>query len=347
MNWKLFSKVRRSPTVQRFRFRPNLVGLEDRTLLSVVSFAIDPTQSTLTLSATFQTPLGNTTLQQQGPGSLSTSYEGQLTADVEVDPVNGNTITFMQDPNQNDSFADISGSWAPLPGGGAGNAPANYGGQGSISFVSAQTALRNLTAYMDSGGNPMGMYANGDGSFGFSSTQNLIISGGGADYRYSAGIFGSGGGNLDLTNQTAQNQGADAYFLPDDADGIYIMVTPVHVEYTRTFSTPVGDVTAHLVIDGSLTSYGPEPSMVARGGSVHAASLALGNATQPHGIASSSAVGLVNLPAANLSALNTQSQNVSTDNTSTTALGAVHTAGHIAAIDTLGVELFGNDGWTL
>src|SRR5262245_56431606 len=47
MTWQFFSKRRPprvTPAAQRFRYRPKLDGLEERTLLTVHFFTVDPTQ---------------------------------------------------------------------------------------------------------------------------------------------------------------------------------------------------------------------------------------------------------------------------------------------------------------
>ena len=74
------------------RYRPHLHVLEDRTLLSPTAFTVDPSQSSLTLSGSLNTPFGMATLMEQGPGSLTTTYGGTITADFDL---SANTISFL------------------------------------------------------------------------------------------------------------------------------------------------------------------------------------------------------------------------------------------------------------
>src|SRR3954452_2482132 len=82
-------------------------------------FTIDPLSSSLSLSGT----VAGFALTQQGPGSLTTTYSGSINADFD-----SSTIQF----NSAAAAAAINGNWQPLPGGGSGSAPANYGGQASL-----------------------------------------------------------------------------------------------------------------------------------------------------------------------------------------------------------------------
>jgi hypothetical protein len=261
MNWRLFAKTRRLQS-SRQQFRPVLHRLEDRTVPTAYSFALDPTQSALTLSATIMTPLGNGTLQEQAPGSLTTSYEGNITADVDL---GGQTITFLQDPNGNDSYADINGNWEPGRGGTPGTSDlADYGGQGMISIASAKVAVRDITAAMTS--DPTAL--NSDGTF--ASNQTMVITGGSADYSYHIPIFGDGGGNFDLTGQSSQQDPSTAAGTLVISGTVYTLVLPVNVTITRTFHSPIGDLTAVLNVQGALVG-SVDTGMVASGHSHFAA----------------------------------------------------------------------------
>ncbi len=94
-------------------------------------FTIDPARSSLSLSGSV---LG-ITFSPQGPGSLITSYGGtiQLTQTPGTIQFTGGSLIAAQ----------TSGSWQPLAGGGAGSAPADYGGVAS-SFVTANVAMRSI-----------------------------------------------------------------------------------------------------------------------------------------------------------------------------------------------------------
>src|SRR5687768_9790957 len=75
--------------------------LEPRTLLAAVSFAVDPALSRITISG----DAAGLPVQQQGPGSLSTTYRGTLHADV--------TSSFIHFPGGSSVAADNSGNWRP------------------------------------------------------------------------------------------------------------------------------------------------------------------------------------------------------------------------------------------
>src|SRR2546422_11454426 len=82
-------------------------------------FTIDTNQSSLTLSGSFQ----GTSFVQQGPGSLTTKYEGTIQV-----AQSANSIQFT---GESVITAQNSGSWQPLTNGAAGSAPANYGATAS------------------------------------------------------------------------------------------------------------------------------------------------------------------------------------------------------------------------
>jgi hypothetical protein len=131
-------------------------------------FTIDPTRSSLTLSGSI---LGGT-VTQQGPGSLTTSYSG--------------TIQF---PGQSLITAQTNGIWQPLAGGGAGSAPADYGGTATITLATADAAFRSIL--LDVTSPPIavvsGQFNPGSLTFLFPSNATSAI-----DYRYSGTFSGSG-----------------------------------------------------------------------------------------------------------------------------------------------------------
>src|SRR5262245_40538661 len=77
----------------------------------VATFQVDPTVSSLTVSGT---ALGAPILTQ-GPGSLTTTYQGPLLVQL-----GSNTISFI---GGSAVTANNSGNWQPLPGGAPGSAP--------------------------------------------------------------------------------------------------------------------------------------------------------------------------------------------------------------------------------
>src|ERR1051325_141036 len=76
-----------------------------------VQFAIDRTQSSLTVSGTFS----SFAIQPQSPGSLVTSYTGTIEADV-----SSSTIAFV---GGSVVAALTNGNWEPAAGGASGTAP--------------------------------------------------------------------------------------------------------------------------------------------------------------------------------------------------------------------------------
>ncbi len=101
--------------------------------LPAAVFTIDPSQSQITLSGTFD----GYTFSPQAAGSLTTSYEGNLNA-----AVSGSTIQFT---GSSTVTAMVNGTWQPESGGAVGSAPADYGGEITVLFfVGGYGAARNL-----------------------------------------------------------------------------------------------------------------------------------------------------------------------------------------------------------
>jgi hypothetical protein len=87
-----------------------------------VTFTIDPTRSSITLSGDLaNSDLGTFVFAAQGIGSLTTSYTGSILADLS--PPN------IQFPGGSVIQAKTNGTWKPAGGGGSGSAPGDYGGQ--------------------------------------------------------------------------------------------------------------------------------------------------------------------------------------------------------------------------
>ena len=96
-------------------------------------FTIDTNQSTITLSGSV---LGYA-FMAQGPGSLTTSYQGTVQTALA-----GGTIQFT---GQSLIQAQTNGSWQPKADGSAGSQPANYGAMANAGGLAAVTAaLRNV-----------------------------------------------------------------------------------------------------------------------------------------------------------------------------------------------------------
>ena len=113
--------------------------------VSAEAFALDESQSLISLSGS----LIGYPISEQGSGSLTTHYTGTINVDA--------TPTNIQFTGNSLLDARTNGVWEPLPGGGQGTAPADYGAQASSSFppLTAKAALRNLLLDVVSGTLPL------------------------------------------------------------------------------------------------------------------------------------------------------------------------------------------------
>jgi hypothetical protein len=242
---QLFSKARTTtqnrPHVKRFQ--PRLDALEDRTLLTMITFNIDPSNSSLTLSADFDAGfLGRGHLDPQAPNSLTTSYEGTLTTDLDV---NGQTIKFLDDGHN--AVADDSGNWVPHP-----RYPANYGGMGSISGAMAEMAFRGIVLSVTSGTLAI------DNTGNFPSTQLFTYTSGHDDCKFT--FFGRHGHTtFDLTNMNGTNGAAAGNLQVTDTQ--YELTVPVDFTASKTFNISGFNIAVKLELYGSITATAPLTSV--------------------------------------------------------------------------------------
>jgi hypothetical protein len=162
-----------------------------------VTFVVDPAESSLSLTADWTLPLvGTVTVQEQAPGSLTTSYGGTIKADV--------TSTSIEFTGGSSIVASNSGIWQPGLGGGVGSAPANYGGQGTVSLATALVAMRDIVSDALSGSiSIIGTNFSANSIvFGFDTNANSVL-----DYSYNLGIGGSGSGSYPLTGLSTNDIG--------------------------------------------------------------------------------------------------------------------------------------------
>lgn len=215
-------------------FRPQMDYLEDRTVPALVFFTIDESISVLTLSGS----VGGQAIQQQGNGSLATTFGGYLNTDIDT---GSGAITYL------DSYvyANNSGNWAPNVGGGGGSAPANYGGRVSL-LGTANAAVRDAVvgAYTDGA---LPLTALGDGAYSHPSWQTLYTQSGSADYNHP--ILGSG--RASIANQFAGNQAEDSYVF-DFGDTTYYLAAAIGLEIRQSIS----GIEAVLNISGWIYGYG-------------------------------------------------------------------------------------------
>jgi hypothetical protein len=97
-------------------------------------FIINTNLSSLTVSGSVM----GSAFTPQGTGSLTTKYRGTIQATQ--------TASTIQFTGSSSITALTNGSWAPLPGGTNGTAPANYGGSASLvgGLVTVKAALRSM-----------------------------------------------------------------------------------------------------------------------------------------------------------------------------------------------------------
>jgi hypothetical protein len=101
-------------------------------------FTVDNTQSQISLSG----KVAGYTLATQGAGSLTTTYSGNINADVA-----GSTIQFT---GSSSIVAKTNGVWQPAVGGGGGSALADYGGKVNVSILTGYGAARNVVLDLNS-----------------------------------------------------------------------------------------------------------------------------------------------------------------------------------------------------
>ena len=141
-----------------------------------VQFTIDPAKSQISLGGTV---LGNP-LQEQGPGSLSSTFSGTILANV--------STTGIQFTGGSALAALTNGVWKPGLGGASGSAPADYGGKASTLLGTLTGALRNLLLDVTSGVLPIS-----SGQFDASALVFAFPTNSSATFDYDAGLLGAKG----------------------------------------------------------------------------------------------------------------------------------------------------------
>lgn len=103
----------------------------------LLSFVVDPDRTVVTLSG----QAAGAALQAQGPGGLTTRFQGTVVVDVGA--------TEVQFPGGSRVIPEEVNSWEPGPDGANGSAPASYGGKATIGsgffVVNAIAATRRLS----------------------------------------------------------------------------------------------------------------------------------------------------------------------------------------------------------
>jgi hypothetical protein len=206
------------------------------------TFTIDPAQTSLVLSGNVS---GNP-LNPQGPGSLSNRLTGTLILDLTPSTIQFSGGSLIDAPT--------NGTWQPLPGGGAGSAPADYAGTVSLFLVTGQAAIRNILLDVTS---PALSLTNG----GFDSSslvfQFLTNSGASVDYRVTGIASTSGTKVLDGLSTNGVTTGASL----TNSGSILTLVLPV--DAMRVF-TLISTNDTTLRLRGQLIATAPagEPPLV-------------------------------------------------------------------------------------
>ena len=218
-----------------------------------VTFTVDPA-SFLDLQITVSGfPLG-----EQGPGSLSTTYFGTVTVDVDHVETPGE-IEFVGSALQ----AANSGDWLPEPGGGPapGNlgqaAPANYTGvfQATTALVvgDAYAAIRDIAVDVTTPGGPLAV----TGGTSFASSQTFTLTVGWADFNYLGGLADPDGdaSRSSLAGNQAMN-GAAAGGTYARSGSTVTLTVPIDIDIPIMFDFGSGtaNISGTAVATGDVTT---------------------------------------------------------------------------------------------
>jgi hypothetical protein len=201
------------------------------------TFQVDPAASSLTVSGT----AAGQPVQQQGPGSLTTTYTGPLL--VQLSP---GSISF---PGGSAVTANNSGNWQPLPGGEPGAAPANYGARVVILFQNNLAAVRD--AVFD-GTTPAPFILTGSGNNReFSSDIDFTSTSGQIDYNSPL----AGNGTDTIVGSTATNQAGTPASLLVSAGTAGFANAALQIPVSFTIPFDLGTFgSATFDFDGSITA---------------------------------------------------------------------------------------------
>ncbi|MCC7086121.1 MAG: PEP-CTERM sorting domain-containing protein [Pirellulales bacterium] len=184
--------------------------------------------------------VANLPIAGQGAGGtgLSTTYTGTISANRTT-----TGITFLNtvlDPTTVD--ADVSGTWKPGVGGGAGSAPGDYGGK--INLGTTNFAIRDLVGTFLSSEIPVS-----SGGFDLSSILFSFIGNSAFDYSYDIFLVGSGSGRQSLVGSDFTS-GLTGSGTISAANFVEKLTIPVNV------TIPFEDLNGIAALDGQLTLTG-------------------------------------------------------------------------------------------
>ena len=203
-------------------------------------FTIDNSQTVIAVSGV----IAGFPFSQQGSGSLTTSYSGNINADL-----SGSTVQFT---GGSAISAQNNGTWQPGLGGASGSAPADNGAYAlAYSFFPVYGALRNIVLDMTSPGLPV-TAGNFDGNslvFSFATSAAAL------DYESSA--IG-GGGSLALDGDSTNTIVGQATISTNA--GVRTLSFPINTTFVFTLLSPddssvhlTGQIVATNSISGAVT----------------------------------------------------------------------------------------------
>jgi hypothetical protein len=240
MNWLRNSKSPRRPA-QPARFQPTFDKLEDRTVLSPVTFQMRPQFSSVTLDPILNVSGTDYPITPQQPGSLTTGYNGRQQGAVDF---TANTIEFFDAGTNIFARDTLNGApMQPLSGGGAGSEPADYGGY--FSFLGDNfVALRGVAVGLISSA-PITLTPTGGGAYSFP-VNGLTYSLKAGILDYQTGFFGNG--TTTFTGSTTNASAAVGTLTPAGAS--YNISIPVEGTIIVDLVTGVAFTTVNF--DGAI-----------------------------------------------------------------------------------------------
>ena len=198
-------------------------------------FTVDTSQSRVTVSGS----VSGSTLQEQGPGSLTTQFGGSLLV-----AISGNTIQF---PGQSQVVALNSGSWEPRADGSDGSEPANYGGKASHFLARGVAAIRHAQVDVTSGTVPLV-----DGRFGTQAITFSIPIGAPSSLAYQTeGAFDSSGA-VPLGGRSATGQQSEGSLTV--VGGQQVLTIPINY---RVYFSLLSENDTVVYLNGQLVAYKP------------------------------------------------------------------------------------------
>jgi hypothetical protein len=208
-------------------------------------YTLVPSESRIAISGTVLTSSGSAPIQEQGPGSLSTTYSGTIRTDRDA-----NSIQFIPGSLID---ANVNGNWQPLANGAEGAAPADYGSRINLllGLISSNFAVRDVGADLMSGELTIGSA----GSFGLDTTKLDLVIG---NIAYRANVLGMTRlGSASIAGQTGFLNGMGS--LSSGPAGAETLTIPIDVSYMIGIDQ---ETTVNFALDGQLVANAtPAPSL--------------------------------------------------------------------------------------